>query len=181
MIFFLKLKHWQVFLVTVIGFILFPFILLYDILHQLSVPNGTNINTISLPFFIYSIHYTIFIYYFLLWNLIVNLNKLAKIKNQFLLNLLFFTPLILILFILNILTKLNLPFIIFTISLFLSLFVILLTTGYCVYYTAKKINLIYRKKQINFSDYFLDAILLFLFPIGVWLIQPKINKIFKDI
>jgi hypothetical protein len=34
-------------------------------------------------------------------------------------------------------------------------------------------------EKAKFKDYILDAILIFMFPIGIWFIQPRLNRIYK--
>ncbi|HNX23635.1 MAG TPA: hypothetical protein PKG60_06275 [Spirochaetota bacterium] len=36
------------------------------------------------------------------------------------------------------------------------------------------------KRNVKFNDYKKEIILLWLFPVGVWIIQPRINSIFKS-
>jgi len=35
--------------------------------------------------------------------------------------------------------------------------------------------------KAKFNDYILDAIMIFMFPIGIWFIQPRLNRIYSDI
>ena len=49
---------------------------------------------------------------------------------------------------------------------------------YCIYFNAKSIKSVELQRPVTFSDYIIDFFLLWFFPIGVWFIQPKINKIF---
>ncbi len=44
----------------------------------------------------------------------------------------------------------------------------------------KSLNSIENKKVVKSSVYLKDSLLLFGFPIGVWFIQPRINKIAKE-
>jgi hypothetical protein len=44
----------------------------------------------------------------------------------------------------------------------------------------KSLNSIENKRIVKSSEYLKDSLLLFIFPIGVWFIQPRINKIAKE-
>ncbi len=49
---------------------------------------------------------------------------------------------------------------------------------YTFYNVSKSIKSIETNKVATLSEYILDAILLFAFPIGVWFIQPRLNDIY---
>jgi hypothetical protein len=51
----------------------------------------------------------------------------------------------------------------------------LVYTFYSISKTFKSVEL---QRDVSFSECILDAFLLFCFPVGIWFIQPKINKIF---
>jgi len=48
---------------------------------------------------------------------------------------------------------------------------------YVLYFSAKTLNSVEMKMEAHFSDYIGDFMLLWVFPIGVWFIQPRINAI----
>lgn len=48
---------------------------------------------------------------------------------------------------------------------------------YSFYFVAKTIKTIEIKREADFSDYAGEFFLIWFFPIGVWILQPKINKI----
>lgn len=49
---------------------------------------------------------------------------------------------------------------------------------YCVYFIAKALKTIELQRTVTFSDYAGEFILIWLFPLGIWIIQPRINKLF---
>lgn len=51
---------------------------------------------------------------------------------------------------------------------------------YCGYFNAKALKAVETKKPVTFSDYVGEFFLIWFFPIGIWIIQPRINKIFED-
>ncbi|NMM47805.1 hypothetical protein [Marinigracilibium pacificum] len=48
---------------------------------------------------------------------------------------------------------------------------------YCLYFCAKTIKCIELQREVKFSDFVGEFFLLWFFPIGVWILQPKINEI----
>jgi hypothetical protein len=50
---------------------------------------------------------------------------------------------------------------------------------YPIYLTAKTLKTIELKRDVNFKNFMKEFFLLLFFPIGVWVIQPKINLLMK--
>lgn len=50
-------------------------------------------------------------------------------------------------------------------------------TIYCLYFVAKTFKTVELQRETKFSDYVGEFFLIWFFPIGVWIIQPKINRI----
>jgi hypothetical protein len=51
---------------------------------------------------------------------------------------------------------------------------------YCIYFNAKSLKAVELQRPATIRDYVLEFFLFWLFLIGVWFIQPKINKIFNE-
>lgn len=51
---------------------------------------------------------------------------------------------------------------------------------YTFYNVPKSLKSIELGRKAIFSEWIIDALLLFIFPIGVWFIQPRLNKIFSE-
>lgn len=49
---------------------------------------------------------------------------------------------------------------------------------YCLYFNAKALKTVELQRPVTFSDFAGEFFLIWFFPIGVWIIQPRINKIF---
>ena len=49
---------------------------------------------------------------------------------------------------------------------------------YCLYFNAKAFKTVELQKPVTFSDFVGEFFLIWLFPIGIWIIQPRINKLF---
>jgi len=57
--------------------------------------------------------------------------------------------------------------------------VIWLTGGiYCDYFAARLLNSVEQQRDVSFKEFAGDFFAFILFPIGVWWLQPRINKIF---
>lgn len=48
---------------------------------------------------------------------------------------------------------------------------------YCIYFIAKALKSIELKRPVTFSDFVGEFFLIWFFPVGVWILQPRINKI----
>jgi hypothetical protein len=56
---------------------------------------------------------------------------------------------------------------------FLSIFCIF----YCIYFVAKTIKTVELQRAVKFKDFVGEFFLVWFFPIGVWILQPTINKL----
>ena len=50
---------------------------------------------------------------------------------------------------------------------------------YCLYFNAKSLKAVELQKPVTFSDYAGEFFLIWFFPFGLWIIQPRINKLFE--
>jgi len=53
-------------------------------------------------------------------------------------------------------------------------------TFYCLYFNAKTLKAVEWQRNVTFSDYAGEFFLIWFFPIGIWFIQPRINKLIFD-
>lgn len=51
---------------------------------------------------------------------------------------------------------------------------------YCLYFIAKTIKTVELKRQVSFSDFAGEFFMIWFYPIGIWIIQPRINKIITN-
>lgn len=49
---------------------------------------------------------------------------------------------------------------------------------YCLYFNAKALKTVEWQKPVTFSDFAGEFFLIWFFPIGIWIIQPRLNKLF---
>lgn len=180
---FLRMKHWQLFLLMVgipiiiefIGlgimfttrdpksmFFVFPLIMFFSIIINLGWFNALGINlTKKLPETVKMKlnKFKWFLYFPMIYMLILSVFILG-ILNGLSFGLIP-TPLLLLL--------------ILPIHLF-SMFCLF----YCLYYIAKTLKAVELQRPVIFNDYAGEFFLLWFFPIGLWIIQPRINKLFAE-
>jgi|SRR5689334_21626895 len=51
---------------------------------------------------------------------------------------------------------------------------------YCIYFVAKTIKLVELQRPTSVKDFYADFLLILVFPLGVWIVQPRLNKISAD-
>lgn len=178
---FLKLKHWQLFGTLVVIPLIFQIILMDTV-----VPENENIMFVTYFPFLW-ISYIVILFGWL-YTLGASLHK--KLPTSVNINLTLFKVFIIIpvaymlflsIFIYEIVVKIylipilnpNILAIIIPLHLF-SMFCII----YCLYFIAKALKSIEWQKPVTFSDFAGEFFLIWFFPIGIWFIQPRINKLF---
>lgn len=67
------------------------------------------------------------------------------------------------------------PFLLFPLNLFC-----LFCAIYCIYFTARTIKTAEQKKAVRFDDFVGEFFLIMFFPIGVWILQPRLNKLVEE-
>lgn len=48
---------------------------------------------------------------------------------------------------------------------------------YCMYFIAKALKAVELQKTVTFNDYVGEFFLLWFYPVGIWFLQPRINKL----
>jgi len=51
---------------------------------------------------------------------------------------------------------------------------------YTLYFVAKTFKTVELQREVKFSDFAGEFFLIWFYPIGIWIIQPKINKFIED-
>lgn len=51
---------------------------------------------------------------------------------------------------------------------------------YCLYFISKELKSVEWQKPVTFSDFAGEFFLIWFFPLGIWIIQPRINKLFEN-
>jgi hypothetical protein len=73
----------------------------------------------------------------------------------------------------------KLPGIIFSVISTLSFFALIFIL-YCFYFAAKTIKTIELQKKVILLDFVVEFLMICLFPIGIWIIQPRINQLAEN-
>lgn len=178
---FLKAKHWQIFIVT-FGL---PF-LLDLILMPMSIENTTPGDMIKFMPVIMIVFMAGFFGW--LWSIAIGLQekvpsdvkmKVSKFK------IFFFIPLVYILLIMGFMGTIfggvsqepNVALIGVIMAIIIPIHLLsMFGVFYSLYFVAKTFKTVELQKEVSFSDFGGEFFLIWFFPIGIWIIQPKINK-----
>ena len=171
---FLKAKHWQVFMIAFgIPSIIQMIVMFKNPMAAMNV--SIKILPILMLFYVGG-------YFGWLWSVAIGLQR--NIPEELKLNvnrfkLFLFIPTVYLIFIVFWMTTTNLAKpdieqikIILPLHLF-SIFCIL----YCFYFAAKTFKTAELQRKITYIDYTGEFWMIWFFPIGIWMIQPKINKL----
>ena len=190
---FLKAKHWQLFLLTFGIPIIFQFIMMGSLMFNI----GTEANPDPTMMFNYMkfspIKMIIFIGAFFVWFWSVAVGLQSKVPENVKIKvkkfkIFFFIPLVYILCIMLFMSfTLNgllsngqepsgsLIGSMFAITVPLHLFS-MFCLFYSLYFVAKTFKTVELHREVKFSDFAGDFFLILFYPIGIWIVQPKINK-----
>ncbi|MCG8575384.1 MAG: hypothetical protein MI810_10900 [Flavobacteriales bacterium] len=194
---FLKAKHWQLFLLTFGIPMIFQFVMMGNIFTNVGSGNNPNPTFMFNYMKFFPIMMIIFmgIFFGWFWSVAVGLQikvpegvkmKVKKFK------VFFFIPMTYMLFIvLFIVFQMNgimtegtepsggliggLVAIILPLHLF-SMFCIF----YSLYFVAKTFKTVELQREVKFSDFAGEFFMIWFYPIGIWIVQPKINKMIEN-
>ncbi|MGE0568855.1 MAG: hypothetical protein AB7O73_12990 [Bacteroidia bacterium] len=196
--FFLKSKHWHLFMLffglPLVFAIVFTFYTISTIIRSGTEPD---------PLFMFSYMEWLFavvliftgLFYGWIWSIAIGLQKMIPEELQLKTNLFkvfFFVPIVFSILVMvwvwsiihNIQETIeygegfNPANFIITIILMIpfNLFS-LFCTFYCFYFAARTLKTLELQRETNVSDYILEIIMFWFYPVGVWLIQPKVNRL----
>ncbi len=179
---FLKMKAWLLFLLS-FGSFFVVYLLFFTTIPVVAI-RGEVSNLFIIPFVILG---SIFLFTVLLWfwsvgvGLQKRVNKEIRSETKFF-KIIFFITLFCFIFlfmfslslfyipaITEILIKSRMLFYFFKILFYPSIL-------YLIYFVAKTFKTVELNRRVSFSDFAGDFFLVLFFPVGVWIIQPKINK-----
>ncbi len=172
----LKLKNWQLFLISFILPWILSFLYLFFVDLETFEAFDKLMGAISLMY--YSV--------FLAWNYKVvktfNKNFDALTKKQ--VKRLDWLIAILVIYILYLTTHIS-KFFPDSVIVSILLWILILTASfaflYIVFCTAKTLKYIQLKNQLRTSDIIIEMLVIFYFPIGVWWLQRKVNRYYNEI
>jgi hypothetical protein len=179
----LTLKHWQLFGLLVI----IPMIIQFFLMGYLLTNNNPSIMQITFPFVL-----IVYIGLFFSWFYVLGTNLYRKLPPTATMNLtkfkiFLFFPVIYMLFLSVFMAGMfseistagepnpGIFAIIFPLHLF-AMFCIF----YCLYFNAKALKTVEWQRPVTFSDFAGEFFLIWFFPIGIWIIQPRINILFDS-
>ena len=179
---FLTLKHWQLF-----GLLLgLPMIFQFIFMGSIIASNASTIVFKAFPV-IMILHMGLFFGWF--YSLGTNLHKKLPVTVNMNLNkfkIILLIPAVYMLFLSFYMSSMfsdvstdlatNLAFfgIIFPLHLFSMVCIF-----YCLYFISKELKAVEWQKPVTFSDFAGEFFLIWFFPFGIWIIQPRINKLFE--
>ena len=194
---FLNAKHWQLFLLTFGIPIVFQIIMMVSMFSDLV----TNTNPDPEKMFNYIKIFPIIMLLFMgiffgwFWSVAIGLQKKVpenvtmKVKKF---KIFFFIPMVYMLcvmifmsYTINVLIKsgsepnVGLLGIMFAIIIPLHLFSIF-CIFYTLYFVAKTFKTVELQREVEFSDFTGEFFMIWFYPIGIWIIQPKINKFIEE-
>jgi hypothetical protein len=194
---FLKAKHWQIFLLTFGIPIILQVVFMGVMISKLSsseVPEVPDKDSIVKFFTIIPIIMSLFMAVFLGWFWSVSTGLQDKLPKDVTMKLaqfkvFFFIPVIYI-FSIFIVVALFLKGILdadmfrntINMGIFISILLLFhLFSMFCMfhtlYFTAKTFKTVDLQKETRFEDFVGEFFLIWFFPIGIWILQPKINEI----
>jgi len=59
-------------------------------------------------------------------------------------------------------------------------FFLLFCMFYCLYFNAKALKAAEWQRPVTFSDFAGEFFMIWFFPVGIWILQPRINKLFEN-
>lgn len=193
---FVTAKHWQLFILTTGVVIVAQSFFMYVMLDEIASNRQPNITVFFTMIPLIMIIALIAVFTQFGWYYAVVIKMHQKIPDHLKMNLkrfkiFFFFPLIYLSAIFLLVTYMFfilgsdpasvkpheiLPFVAFIIPMHFFTIFCIIHTFYCV---GKSVKLAELHRQLKFEDYAGEFFLTWFFPIGVWIIQPKINKIWS--
>ncbi|WP_420318156.1 hypothetical protein [Ekhidna sp.] len=186
---FLRAKHWQLFLLTFGIPMIFQIIMMISMFASIGNNSQPNPTFMMNYFTAFPLMMLIFTGVFFGWFWAVAVGLQSKVPQDVTMKVtkfkvFLFIPLVYILFLLGFMaTTMNGPFqygtppnpgmfgLIVPLHLF-SMFCIF----YCLYFVAKTFKTVELQRKVTFSDFAGEFFMIWFYPIGIWIIQPKINK-----
>lgn len=193
----LKAKHWQLFLLTfgipMIAQFIFMGFMIENFVSSDIGNNPDEVLEMFEYFYLIPIFMVLFMAVYYGWFYAVGTKLQAYIPRELQMNTAyfkaaFFLPVVYILgvsvFVFTILKDLigtqEPPNLAFLGLMFLFHFIAMGCIFYCMYFAAKTIKLAERKEKVTGSEFVGEFFLIWFFPVGVWILQPTINRIVNE-
>ena len=194
---FLKAKHWQLFLITFGIPLVFQFLTMGFMMSNFALDSNPD----PAMMFNYMKFFPIMMILFMgvlfgwFWSVAIGLqikvpeNVRMKVKKF---KILFFIPLIYILLMMLLMgitmngimdngTEPNGIFVGSVIAMVIPLHLFsMFCIFYCLYFVAKTFKTVELQREVKFSDFAGEFFMIWFYPIGIWIVQPKINKMIEE-
>ena len=194
---FLKAKHWQLFLLTFGIPMLFQFIVMSTMFTNFGNSNPPDPTTLLNYMKFYPVVMILYmgVYFGWFWSIVIGLQKKIPVDLQMKLKrfkIFFFIPLGYILFISifagsamsGFVDGTNAPDPKLIAGLFAFILPLHLFSMFCIfhsiYFVAKTIKTVELQREPSFSDFAGEFFLIWFYPIGIWIVQPKVNEIIEE-
>ncbi len=177
MTFLLKIKHWQLFLlVCVIPLILFlPEIKITNRVLYITIPDS----------FQFSLIVTSLLIFFWFMNLGNMLHK--KLPPSVKMKIGSFRSLLTFCFLYLLLRSLALNWINDDpqnldrfLLVYIGNLIYIICMVYCIWFLAKELKSVELQQSVTFTDFISEFFLIWFFPVGIWVLQPRINKLYQN-
>ena len=197
---FLRAKHWQLFLLTFGIPMIFQFIMMGTMFASIGSGAPPDPTTFFSFFSVFPVLMIIFVGTFFgwFWSIAIGLqNKIpANIKMKTgLFKIFFFIPITyMLLFSIGIATAMtglsgmssrgeepNIGLVLGSMAIIIPLHLFsMFCIFYCLYFVSKTFKTVELQRETTFSDFAGEFFLIWFYPIGIWIIQPKINKMVDE-
>lgn len=194
---FLKAKHWQLFLLTFGIPIIFQFIMMDSMISNIGTESKSELIMTSDYMNFFPIIMVIYMGVLFGWFWSISIGLQTKIPENIKMKtkkfkIFFFIPLVYIFFISLFIgevfsgiklngTEPSVGYVIGMIGIILPLHLLsMFGIFYSIYFVAKTLKTVELQKEVNFGDFASEFFMLWFYFIGIWIIQPKINKIVKN-
>jgi hypothetical protein len=193
---FLRAKHWQLFLLTFGIPMIFQFIMMGTMLASIGIGTEPDPTTLFSLFSFFPILMIIFVGTFFGWFWAIAIGLQSKLPTHIkmktnMFKVFFFIPITYMLLfsigigaVMYILPdmvetgqELNLGLMLSSTAIILPLhFFSMFCIFYCLYFVSKTFKTVELQRKTTFSDFAGEFFLIWFYPIGIWIVQPKINK-----
>ncbi len=189
---FLNAKHWQLFIPTFVLPILLQFIFMGVLVSGFASEDNFDMEFVFIVFKIFPIFMILIsaVYFGWFWSIAVGLDK--EIPEDLKLNLgrfkLLFGFALAYIILISLVVGFLFP-VLFTMigapsGIFGVIFILHIFAMFCMfhnlYFVAKTIKTAELQREVSFGDFVGEFFLLWFFPIGIWIVQPQINKIVAE-
>lgn len=195
---FLRAKHWQLFLLTFGIPLIFQFIMMGTMFASIGSRNQAGQTIFMNFFYFFPVMMIIFIATFFGWFWAIAIGLQNKIPSNVKMKtakfkVFFFIPITYMLLISISMgaamsgmlaggEEQNVGVIFGSMAIILPLHLIsMFCIFYCLYFVSKTFKTVELQREVTFSDFAGDFFLIWFYPIGIWIVQPKINKMVDEL